>query len=107
VWTGQQAKGVGLVDALGGLDRAVALAKERAKIAADQDVEVVVYPPAKSFYELLTDEMSGGAEAAVVDAWMSSRLSSAEIEMIRTLRGPAALFKPGEPLALMPFRLVR
>src|SRR5205823_3065729 len=32
VWTGQQAKAVGLVDALGGLDRAVALAKERAKI---------------------------------------------------------------------------
>ncbi len=34
VWTGKQAKELGLVDELGGLDRALALAKERAKIAA-------------------------------------------------------------------------
>ena len=36
VWTGKQAKELGLVDELGGLDRALALAKERAKIAAEQ-----------------------------------------------------------------------
>ena len=36
VWTGQQAKELGLVDELGGLERALALAKERAKIAADE-----------------------------------------------------------------------
>jgi ClpP class serine protease len=40
VWTGQQAKAIGLVDALGGLDRAVAMAKERAKIPADVDREI-------------------------------------------------------------------
>ena len=34
VWTGKQAKELGLVDELGGLDRALAIAKERAKIAA-------------------------------------------------------------------------
>jgi protease-4 len=45
VWTGRQAKQNGLVDELGGLDRAVAVAKQRAKIAADSDVELVVYPP--------------------------------------------------------------
>src|ERR1700681_3065404 len=45
VWTGRQAKQNGLVDQLGGLDRAIAVAKQRAKIAADTDVEVVVYPP--------------------------------------------------------------
>ena len=39
VWTGRQAKENGLVDELGGLDRAVAVAKERAKIPADSDVE--------------------------------------------------------------------
>ena len=32
VWTGRQAKEIGLVDELGGLDRAVALAKQQAKI---------------------------------------------------------------------------
>ena len=47
VWTGKQAKSLGLVDELGGLDRAIALAKERAKIAAGSEVELVVFPPKK------------------------------------------------------------
>ena len=54
VWTGAQAKERGLVDALGGLDTAVAIAKERAHIPADEDVELVVYPPRRSLYEALT-----------------------------------------------------
>jgi len=62
VWTGRQAKQNGLVDELGGLDRAVAIAKQRAKIAADSDVEIVVYPPRKSFYELLSDQFSGSTD---------------------------------------------
>jgi protease-4 len=41
VWTGQQARANGLVDALGGLDQAIALAKKGAGIAADTEVEVV------------------------------------------------------------------
>ena len=35
VWTGKQAKELGLVDELGGLDKALALAKERAKICRE------------------------------------------------------------------------
>src|SRR5204863_906428 len=74
VWTGRQAKQNGLVDELGGLDRAIAIAKQRAKIAADSDVELVVYPPRKSFYELLSDQFSGSgesAQSAAVTAWLS------------------------------------
>ena len=52
VWTGQQGKANGLVDEIGGLDRAVAIAKARAKIPAESGVELVVYPPQKSFYEM-------------------------------------------------------
>src|SRR5262249_36257045 len=37
VWTGRQAKQNGLVDELGGLERAVSIAKQRAKIAADSE----------------------------------------------------------------------
>ena len=44
VWTGKQAKQLGLVDELGGLDRALAIAKQRAKLAPDSEVELVVYP---------------------------------------------------------------
>jgi protease-4 len=110
VWTGRQAKQNGLVDDLGGLDRAVALAKQRAKIAADSDVELVVYPPRKSFYELLSEQFSGSgdsAQSAAVTAWLSANLSSGEIEALRIMRGPFAMFRRGEPLALLPFTFVR
>ena len=42
VWTGAQAKQIGLVDELGGLYKAVDLAKQRARIPADEEVELVV-----------------------------------------------------------------
>lgn len=107
VWTGRQAKDNGLVDALGGLDRAIALAKERAKIPAESDVELVVFPPRRSFYEILTSELTGASESAAIAAWLSATVSPGELEAIRTIRGPLALFRRGEPLALMPFAFLR
>jgi protease-4 len=109
VWTGRQAKQNGLVDELGGLERAVAVAKQRAKIA-DSDVELVVYPPRKSFYELVTEQFSGSGESmrsAAVTAWLSENLSSGELEALRVVRGPFAMFRRGEALALLPFTFVR
>jgi protease-4 len=44
VWTGQQAKQLGLVDALGGLDDAIRLARETAGIGADEATITRVYP---------------------------------------------------------------
>jgi len=107
VWTGRQGKANGLVDELGGLDRAVAIAKQRAKIAADTDVELVVYPPRKSFYELLSEQISGSSDSKAVSTWLNANLSSGEIEALRMMRGPFALFRRGEPLALMPFTFLR
>ena len=107
VWTGQQARQNGLVDALGGLDQAVALAKQRAKIPADRDVELVVYPPKKSFYEILSDQFSGAGDQMTASAWLSMNFTKTEVEALRALRGPFALFRRGEPLALMPFTFLR
>jgi protease-4 len=107
VWTGQQAKERGLVDALGGLDRAIELAKERAKIPANSDVELVVYPPRRSVYEILSDQLNGTNESLAVSRWLSVSLSRGELEVLRTMRGPLALFRRGEPLALMPFTFLR
>lgn len=107
VWTGQQALEHGLVDALGGLDRAIALAKERAKIGADEEVELVVFPPRRSFYELLSEQLAGGASRqAIAGQWMISQLTAAEREMLRAFRGPFSLFRRGEPLALMPYSFI-
>jgi protease IV len=107
VWTGRQAKQNGLVDQLGGLDQAIAVAKQRAKIPADSSVDLVVYPPRKSFYELVSEQFSGASESRAVSAWVESNLSKGEIEVLRTLRGPLGLFRRGEPLALMPFTFIR
>jgi protease-4 len=107
VWTGRQAKQNGLVDSLGGLDTAVAIAKQRAKLAADAEVELVVFPPRKSFYELLTEQFSGASQQAAVSQWVSSNLSKGELETLRVMRGPLTMFRRGEPLALMPMMFLR
>jgi protease IV len=107
VWTGQQAKENGLVDSLGGLDTAVAIAKQRAKLAADTEVELVVFPPRKNFYELLTDQFSGASDQIAMGQWLSSNLSKGELDALRIMRGPLTMYRRGEPLALMPMTFLR
>jgi protease-4 len=106
VWTGRQAKQNGLVDQLGGLDLAIAVAKQRAKIPAESGVEIVVYPPRKSFYEILTDEFSGSSESQMA-AFVAANLSNTELQVLRTIRGPFGWFRRGEALALMPTTFLR
>ncbi|MEW5983382.1 MAG: signal peptide peptidase SppA [Acidobacteriota bacterium] len=103
VWTGRQAKEIGLVDELGGLDRAVALAKERAKIPASQEVELVVYPRRKSLYQLLAEQF--GLESRL--AWPAVLLRESDRRAVGALSAPWRLFREGEPLALMPYVIVR
>jgi protease-4 len=107
VWTGQQARDNGLVDVLGGLESAVAVAKARAKIAADAEVELVVYPPRKSFYEIVTEQFGASGDQMAAGVWLAANLTAGELEALRTIRGPLALFRRGEPLALMPFTFLR
>lgn len=54
VWLGEQAQPRGLVDQLGGLDAAVAALKQKAGIAASENVSIDVYPQARSLLDLLT-----------------------------------------------------
>jgi protease-4 len=53
VWLGAQAKGNGLVDELGGLDRAIELVKQKAKIGAQEQITLVPYPPRRSIFDRL------------------------------------------------------
>ena len=101
VWTGRQALEHGLVDDLGGLSRAIALAKEQAGIDADDEVRLVVYPRPKSFFELLDE---GLPMAGVVGALAG--LSPPEAAAVGRAAAPVRLFRPGEPLAIMPGALV-
>jgi protease IV len=103
VWTGRQAKDLGLVDALGGLEKAVAIAKERAKIPAGEQVDLVVYPPRRNLYDLLMSSFSGMDERAQ----LTSLLGIRDRRAVGALTAPIRLFRPGEPLALMPFGYIR
>lgn len=60
VWTGTQALENGLVDAVGGLDAAIALAKEMAGIPADEKVTLRHTPEEPGLFEMLT----GGGDLA-------------------------------------------
>ena len=95
VWTGRQAKTLGLVDELGGMREAVAVAKERAGIDADQEVTLVAFPKPRSFFEVLNTEFS-------VRSMLSSWLVSPADRLRAAATLPMRLFRPGEPLALMP-----
>jgi protease-4 len=56
VWLGTHAKQHGLVDELGGLDKAIDLLRPRMKIDAKEKVELVLYPKRKSIFEQLFGE---------------------------------------------------
>jgi protease IV len=103
VWTGAQARDQGLVDALGGLDTAVALAKERAGIPADEDVELVSYTAGRSLYEAITSSLGGNAQ---LNLWRTLMLDP-DARALASLSAPARLFRRGEPLALMPYAFLR
>ncbi|HEX4566369.1 MAG TPA: signal peptide peptidase SppA, partial [Vicinamibacterales bacterium] len=103
VWTGRQAKQIGLVDELGGLDRAVSLAKLRAKIPQDADVELVIYPPKKSFFDVVTNPLGASDRASTLGAL----LGFGSPRVLQALAAPLQVFRRGEPLALMPNVFVR
>jgi len=103
VWTGRQAKQIGLVDELGGLDRAIALAKQRARIPQESEVELVVYPPRRSFYDVVRSPF-GATDGS---STLASMLGLRNPRIVQALTAPLQVFRRGEPLALMPNVFVR
>ena len=97
VWTGRQAKDLGLVDELGGLARAVTVAKERAGIGADVEVTLVPYPRPRSLFEVVNSSLTIRSVAGG-RAWLTSPID----HLLAAVTTPMRLFRPGEPLALMP-----
>lgn len=63
VWTGNQAKANGLVDEVGGLDKAIEIAKELADVPADENVTLLHFPKKKSIIESI---MGGDGGTAAV-----------------------------------------
>ena len=110
VWTGEQAKQIGLVDEIGGLYKAIDLAKQRARIAADEEVELVVYPPRRSFFEVVADEIQspvGRLQTANAADALLHMLGPRERKALAAVLAPSRLFRTGQVLAHMPYVFVR
>ena len=104
VWTGSQGQERGLVDEFGGLDRAVEVAKDLAKIPKDKGVHRVILPEPRS---LLQEWFSQGDETHVQMKQREAVLATLPEDARRAARYMALLdrMKSGESMLLMPFDL--
>ena len=105
VWTGAQAKDRSLVDEFGGLDRAIEVAKQLAKIPADKGVERVVLPYPTTFLQQL---LSGGGENSNTQIEQQRAVyASLPEDARRALRYMQLMerMQNGETMLLMPFDL--
>lgn len=105
VWSGAQADEVGLVDTTGGLETALALAKEHAGIDPDARVRLHVYPREPTWVERVRELLRlRGVERADLD--VRHRVAHALVrELGSALTGVGAVLRggPGRPLAVMPY----
>jgi protease-4 len=97
VWTGRQARELGLVDELGGLNDAIRIAKQRAKLDLKKDVDLVVYPPKRSLFEILANPLGTSASTR-----LGLVLQNPQTRVIESAWSTLRRFRRGEPLAIMP-----
>lgn len=98
VWTGRQALELGLVDELGGLRRAVDLAKAEAGIDLEHEVTLVSYPGPRSLLDVLGGTVRTQARPLPAAGWLASPYARAA----RMLWAQTQLAGQAVPLALMP-----
>ena len=91
-WDGVHAKQNGLIDDLGGLDRAVELIKQKANIPASEKIALVTYPPRRTVWDLV---FGRNDESATIESMLAR---SAPNLPIRSLLH-------GGILRLMPYRI--
>jgi protease-4 len=96
VWVGAQAKESGLVDRLGGLDAAVEVILQKAKLPPGEKVSLIPYPQRRSLFEVL---MSRQDDSAAAEAGLNAVL--ARVPGGRWLRP----MLDGGVLALMPYSI--
>ena len=106
VWTGAQAKEKGLVDEFGGLEKAIEIAKDLAKLPADKDVRRVNFPEPRPFLQSI---FGGGNASAETEEQKAQRavIKALPEDVRKTLRYASMLdqMKRGEAMMMMPFEL--
>ena len=95
VWTGIQAKEIGLVDELGGLDLAIEIAAKKGKLKAGA-YKVVVYPKAKSFLDQLIS-------SAMSESSLTQKFADLNMPWAKPILEMERMKKREGYLALMPY----
>jgi protease-4 len=98
-WLGSQAKDNGLVDEIGGIDRAIELVKKKANIPPAEAINLVTYPPRRSVVELLLQKPQD--PEAEVEVRLANYLGLKTTGLKPWLR----LGNQGGMLALLPYRI--
>jgi protease IV len=108
VWTGAQAKENGLIDEIGGLEKAIEIAKNLAKLPAEEDVTRVNMPQPASLLESFFGTGGTSSEATAKERIAQEAfVKSLPEEMRRSLRY-AHMFdrmRRGEAMMLLPYEL--
>lgn len=91
VWTGVDAKKVGLIDGIGGIDEAISMAKEKGGIAHKTKFEIAYYPKKKSLSEKLSQLISGGPKISVNKVMNDLGMESNDINMLKRMKYDAVL----------------
>ena len=94
VWTGAQARELGLVDQLGGLEEAIAKARQLARIPDEESVRFKRFPTPESPFEALSEMFGVSGEAARVlvgiGGVMNDPAAEAAVRRIRIERARAS-----------------
>ena len=105
VWTGAQAKEKGLIDEFGGLEKAIEIAKDLAKLPADKDVRRVNFPEPRPFLETI---FGGGLSVETEEQKVQKAvIKSLPADVRKTLRYASMLdqMQRGEAMMMLPFEL--
>lgn len=104
VWTGAQARGLGLVDQLGGLEEAIAKARQLAEIPNDESVRFKRYPESQSPFAALSELFGVSGEAARVLIGIGGIMNDPQAEAIaRQLQAERARASGATVLADQPY----
>jgi protease IV len=108
VWTGRQGRDKGLVDEYGGLDKAIEIAKQLAKLPADKGVQRIIRPQPPTFWEELFSDAGGDETTSSTELQQQQTLLAAMPEDVRHAFRFLQIMdrvKSGEAAYLMPFSL--
>ena len=103
VWLGSEARANGLVDEIGGLDKAVDMIRSAAGIPKDQEVNLAAYPARRTILDLLTESRTPDSG----DADLRAMLKMPGLESLRTAWKDAGLrvWMRGGMLRMLPFTI--